>query len=220
MNIKREIRTILILLLFCVPVFFTCCLPAAASDYWSGPDTSYNEQGHYAAQSKEHDNKIQVKKWLVLFGTLSGFALLLLILFEVGGGGLLPDAVEDAIAKTCVIIIAITLCLFFYYLTSILLFIIIIPIGPAAVLYFYLKRKFNRVYRRRFAEPSSPDTWICRKCGMENSNLMKECENCSNPKDSRHEADKKQAWKCGNCGYLNSTKDKSCAKCGTRREGE
>ncbi len=202
-------------------MFCAYVLPAVAADYWSSGRDTYN--GQYkpsGADSAERESKIPVKKWLILFGTLSGFALLLLIVLEIGGGGLLPEAIENIIAKICVVIIAITLCLFFYYLTSIFVFLIMIPIAPAAAGYVHIKRKLKDTYKRKFGKASSPERWICRKCGFENNNLVTECEHCGESSSARQNSRPQETWKCDNCGYLNTADEKSCARCGTRKTGE
>ena len=43
----------------------------------------------------------------------------------------------------------------------------------------------NKYYMRTRRKPSTPDAWICRKCGNENSNLITECNKCKNKNPSQ-----------------------------------
>lgn len=197
-------------------------IPASvfSQGYYIDSDASHSQYESDPGKEIQHNGQLPVKKWLMLFGTLSGFALLLLIILEIGGGGLLPDGIEDIIAKICIGIIAVALWLYLYYISSKIIFIILIPITIAIILYVYLQRTIKRMYTKNFGKPSSPDNWICRKCGIENSKLLTECDNCNSVNKASTIKSSEDTWICSNCDYANLISDKSCSRCGTRREGE
>ena len=219
----KKIKSILIVLfafLVLASVYRVVTVIAYSQGHYADSDISHDRYKSSLEEDAQQENQLPIKKWLMLFGTLSGFALLLLIIFEIGGGGLLPDNIEDLIAKICVGIIAIALWLYLYYVSSKIIFILLIPITILFILYIYLKPIFKDLYNKNFGKPSSPDYWICRKCGMENSNLMTECDSCSSAKSPVAEVLFEEIWICGNCDYKNPIRDKSCSKCGTRKDGQ
>jgi len=193
---------------------------AYSQGHYTDSDTSHDRYRSSLEEGAQQENQLPIKKWLMLFGTLSGFALLLLIIFEIGGGGLLPDHIEDLIAKICVGIIAIALWLYLYYVSSKIIFILLIPITILSILYIYLKPVFKDMYTKNFGKPSSSDYWICRKCGIENSNLLTECDSCSSAKSPDAEVLFEEIWVCDNCDYKNPINDKSCSRCGRRKDGQ
>ena len=83
-----------------------------------------------------------------------------------------------------------------------------------------MQRIFKRIYTKNFGKPSSPDNWICRKCGTENSKLLTECSNCSSINKASAIKPSEDTWLCNNCDYKNPVSDKSCARCGMRKEGK
>lgn len=215
----KSILSVLFILLSLAPGYIV--IPAAifSQGHYIDSGISHNQYGPNVEQEARQKEQLPIKKWLMLFGTLSGFALLLLIIFEIGGGGLLPDSVEDIIAKICAGIISIALLLYLYYISSKIIFIILIPIAIVIILYIYMKRIIKRAYKKSFGKPSSPDNWICRKCGTENSKLLTECDNCNHANKASTIKSSGDTWICGNCDYANLISDKSCAKCGMRKEG-
>jgi len=160
-----------------------------------------------------------IRKWLMLFGSLAGLALLFLLIFEIGGGGLFPDDIENIITKVCIGVIAIALWLFLYYISSKAIFLIFIPLTIVSIIYMYMHNFFRSIYIKRFGKPTSSDSWICRNCGSENSNLLIECSMCNTKKSPEKTVTQKETWTCTNCNYENSADDKSCRRCGMRREG-
>jgi len=210
----------LFLLVTLVSALFLTPAPLYAQGHYRDTNRSYSQYQLAPEEAGPQRGQLPIKKWLMLFGTLSGFALLLLIIFEIGGGGLLPDTLEDMIAKVCACIIAITLWLYLYYLSSKIVFIILIPITITLILFIYLRPIFKRLYRKSFGQPSSPAYWVCRKCGTENSKLLTECDNCHTLKKADRAEPVGDTWICSNCDYKNQKNDKNCGRCGTRREGE
>ncbi len=215
-----SIFTVLFAFLVLAPGNIVTPVTAFSQDNYLDSRASYQQHRSDYEESAQQERQLPIKKWLMLFGTLSGFALLLLIIFEIGGGGLLPDHIEDLIAKVCAGIIAIALCLYLYYVSSSIIFILLIPITILFILYIYLKPIFKDMYAKKFGKPSSPDYWICRKCGIENSNLLTECDNCNSAKTPNADVLFEKIWICDNCNYKNPVNDKSCGRCGTRKQGE
>lgn len=184
---KGIIPAALFIVLFLALSYAVSPSEAAPRDYYLQFDKSAAQNNTAGGEESPDHSKPSVKKWLILFGTLAGFALTLLLLLELGGGGLLPDAVEDAIAKICIGIIAIALWLFLYYISSKIIFLVLIPITLCLIVYIYLHRIFKRMYTKKFGKPSSPDSWICRECGTENNNLLTECHSCGKRNPSEPE---------------------------------
>jgi len=216
----KSILLILSILLSLAPGYIL--IPAVIFSQGHNIDSgiSHNQYGPDTEEEVQQKEQLPVKKWLMLFGTLSGFALLLLIIFEIGGGGLLPDNIEDIIAKICAGVISVALLLYLYYISSKIIFIILIPVAIIIILYIYMQRVIKRIYAKNFGKPSSPDSWICRKCGTENSKLLTECDNCNSINKAGRIKPSEDTWACNNCDYANPISDKSCARCGMRKEGE
>jgi ribosomal protein L40E len=216
----KSIFLVLSVLLALAPGYIV--IPAAifSQGHYIDSGISHDQYGPNTEEEFQQKEQLPIKKWLMLFGTLSGFALLLLIIFEIGGGGLLPDEIENIIAKICAGIISIALLLYLYYISSKIIFIILIPITVVIILYIYMQRVIKRIYKRNFGKPSSPDNWICRKCGTENSKLLTECDNCNSANKISIIKPSEDTWICANCDYANPISDKSCARCGMRKEGE
>ncbi len=219
----KKIKSILLILsiLLCLAPGYIV-IPAVVFSQVHNIDSgiSHNQYESDAKEEAWQRDQLPIKKWLMLFGTLSGFALLLLIIFEIGGGGLLPDGIEDIIAKICAGIISVALLLYLYYISSKIIFIILIPLAIIIILYMYMQRVIKRMYVKKFGKPSSPNNWICRKCGTENSKLLTECDNCNSINRASTIKPSGDTWVCSNCDYTNPVSDKSCARCGMRKEGE
>jgi ribosomal protein L40E len=194
-----------------------------AISYTIIPQSAYAQTGVFHSRQSSSEGALRQaaptnKTWLILLGTLAGFALLFLLVLEIGGGGLFPPNVEDMAAKICVGIIAMALCLYAYYMTENILFIILIPFIIAAISFMYFKKTIKKIYMKNFAQASGPNSWICRKCGAENSIIINECYNCNNNRFNTGEAPAENGWICENCKNINSAENKSCEKCGMRRE--
>ena len=107
----KSIFLVLSVLLALAPGYIV--IPAAifSQGHYIDSGISHDQYGPDTEEEFQQKEQLPIKKWLMLFGTLSGFALLLLIIFEIGGGGLLPDEIENIIAKICAGIISIALLL-------------------------------------------------------------------------------------------------------------
>jgi len=187
------------------------------------PSDVYPQTGFYNSQQDSNEAAFRQgaptnKTWLILIGTMAGFALMFLLVLEIGGGGLLPYKIEDLVAKFCVGIIAAALCLYAYYMTENVIFIILIPFAIGAILFAYFKRAIKKVYMKKLGQPSAPNLWICRKCGAENSIIINECHSCNSPRFERVQTPIGSGWICNNCKNKNNMDDKSCGKCGTRKD--
>ena len=187
------------------------------------PASVYSQTGSFHAQQASGETGLirqgppTNKTWLILIGTLAGFALMFLLVLEIGGGGLLPYKIEDLAAKFCIGIIAAALCLYAYYMTQNITFIILIPFAIGAILFVYFKRAIKKVYMKKLGQPSAPNLWICRKCGTENSIIINECNSCNSPKVEHVQTPGESGWICNNCKNKNSINDKTCRKCGMRK---
>ncbi|NQT90905.1 MAG: hypothetical protein HQ558_06600 [Candidatus Omnitrophica bacterium] len=159
--------------------------------------------------------------YLQIFSILSGPALIFLLLNGISGGGFLPYDIENALVKMCAAIICITVFWWLHYITSSIIFVILIFLAITVTAYTFLRQALKKIYMKKFAKPTSPDIWICKKCGAENSTFIKECNECGrrNP-DETEDASGDNMWRCDNCGYESPVGRKSCGRCGHRREGE
>jgi ribosomal protein L40E len=187
------------------------------------PSSAYPRTGFFRPAENLKDAGLRQgaptnKTWLILIGTMAGFALMFLLVLEIGGGGLLPYKIEDLAAKFCVGVIATALCLYAYYMTQRVIFIILIPFAIMAIIFVYLKRAIKKVYMRKLGRPSDSSVWICRRCGTENSVIIKECHRCYSPRIEPARGPVKGEWLCGNCKNKNSLDDKSCRYCGAQRD--
>jgi ribosomal protein L40E len=203
--------------LFIIPI-----LIIIAISYTIIPQSAYAQTGVFRPQQSPSEGALRQgpptnKTWLILIGTLAGFALMFLLVLEIGGGGLLPHKIEDFIAKVCIGIIAAALCLYAYYMTQNILFIVLIPFVAAGVMFIYFKRIIKKEYMKKFGQPSQPNLWVCRKCGAENSLIINECHNCQSPRIEQVQQAMESGWICENCKNKNKQDDKSCSRCGVRR---
>jgi ribosomal protein L40E len=186
------------------------------------PQSACAQTGFFPGQQTSEDTAFRQgpptnKTWLILIGTLAGFALMFLLVLEIGGGGLLPHKIEDFIAKFCIGIIAAALCLYAYYMSQNILFIILIPFVVAGVMFVYFKKIIKKEYMKKFGQPSQSNLWVCRKCGAENSRLINECHGCQSPRFEKSQQAIESGWICENCKNKNNQDDKSCSRCGVRR---
>jgi ribosomal protein L40E len=193
-----------------------------AISYMIIPPIAYSQTGYFQSQEGPSEQSFRGgvptnKTWLILIGTLAGFALMFLLILEIGGGGLLPYKIEDLIAKICIGIIAIALCLYAYYMTQNILFLVLIPFVAGGVMFAYFRKIFNKAYMKKFGKPSEPNLWICRKCGAENSIIINECHNCNSPRVEQQNMPVGHEWICENCKNMNKSDAKSCSVCGVRR---
>ena len=187
------------------------------------PSNVYSQTGFFQSVETSKETGLRQgpptnKTWLIFIGTLAGFALMFLLVLEIGGGGLLPHKIEDLAAKFCVGIIAAALCLYAYYMTQNVIFIILIPFAIGVILFVYFKRAIKKVYMKKLGQPSAPNLWICRKCGAENSIIINECDSCNSPRAEHEKTPVGAGWICDNCKNNNSVDDKSCRKCGMRKD--
>lgn len=186
------------------------------------PQSAYPQTGFFPSSERSSEQALRQgpptnKTWLILIGTLAGFALMFLLVLEIGGGGLLPYKIEDFVAKFCIGIIAAALCLYAYYMSGNILFILLIPFVVGAVMFAYFKRVIKKEYMKKFGQPSQPNLWVCRKCGAENSLIINECHNCQSPRIEQAQQAIESGWVCENCKNKNNQDDKSCRRCGVRR---
>jgi ribosomal protein L40E len=204
--------------LLVLSVFFIIAIICIAAPSNVNAQTGFFHPEEAAQETGFRQGAPTNKTWLILIGTLAGFALMFLLVLEIGGGGLFPHKLEDFVAKFCIGIIATALCLYAYYMTENILFIVLIPFAIAAIMFVYFKKAIKRVYMKKLGQPSAPNLWICRKCGAENSMIINECHSCNSIRAEHVEQPAKNVWQCENCKYENTVDDKSCRRCGMRRK--
>jgi hypothetical protein len=61
-------------------------------------------------------------------------------------------------------------------------FLTAMPAAAVPFLYWGARGLLTKIYRRRWARPSSPELWICRACGSENLRIHLECAGCRAPR--------------------------------------
>ncbi len=203
--------------LLVLSVFFIIAIICIAAPSSVNPQTGFFHPEEIAEETGFRQGAPTNKTWLILIGTLAGFALMFLLVLEIGGGGLLPYKIEDFAAKFCTGIIASALCLYAYYMSQNILFILLIPFVAGGVMFAYFKRVIKKEYMKKLGQPSAPNLWICRKCGSENSIIINECHNCLSPRIATPQESIKSGWICENCKNKNGQDDKSCNVCGVRR---
>ena len=118
---------------------------------------------------------------LTFLSFFAGGTLLLLVLVALSGGAL-PQKIESIIFNTALGIIITTILLWLYRWTSHIIFLILIPVTICAIIYTYVHQMLKNYYKRKFGKPSSPDMWLCRKCGTENENINLYCTECDSRK--------------------------------------
>ena len=118
---------------------------------------------------------------LTFLSFFAGGTLLLLVLVALSGGAL-PQKIESIIFNTALGIIITTILLWLYRWTSHIIFLILIPVTICAIIYTYVHQMLKNYYKRKYGKPSTPDVWLCRKCGAENENINLYCTECDSSK--------------------------------------
>jgi ribosomal protein L40E len=207
-------KYLLLILCVCTVLAIGCITVTASAD----SQTGYFSQQGTSAHTGFRQGPPTSRTWLILIGALAGFALLFLIVLEIGGGGLLPYRLENFIAKFCIGIIITALCLYGYYMSESIVFIILLPFAIGILFFVNIKKAVMRVYMKNLGQPSASNLWICRKCGTENSVIINECHNCHSPRIETKQKSAEEFWTCENCKNTNSLRDRSCRKCGNIRQ--
>ena len=118
---------------------------------------------------------------LTFLSFFAGGTLLLMVLIAISGGAL-PQRIESIIFNTALGIFITTILLWLYRWTSHIIFLILIPVTVCAIIYTYVHQMLKNYYKRKFGKPSTPDMWLCRKCGRENENINLYCTECDSSK--------------------------------------
>jgi hypothetical protein len=115
---------------------------------------------------------------LYALSSVAGIAILFLFFHAIFGGGVLSDEVEDFLVRMALSVLILTGIGFLYHWKRSPALLGLTPLALIPVLWLFFGKKIKRGYAKRFSRPSSPDLWVCRKCGEENHAIRTECVGC------------------------------------------
>ena len=138
------------------------------------------QDGYYLRQRKAPEITpitLVIIKWLPVLFFLCILSLPAVLFLSIGD--LSDYLIARIINRICISIIASTVMAYLCFKTSSTAFLAAIPFIIILSISSVFYDKVKGLYIRQYGKPSSPDVWICKKCGEENSNISLECFNCA-----------------------------------------
>jgi len=126
------------------------------------------------------------KVWLFVFASLAAPAFLYLILMGISGGGgspLFSEEVEAFLTRLSIGVLFTTFLLFMHYMIQKRIFLLLIVVVWAIIVWSVIYKRLKTAYMKKYGKASSPDVWVCRKCGKENLNIDMECWKCTSRRE-------------------------------------
>jgi ribosomal protein L40E len=119
---------------------------------------------------------------IITVGASLGIMYLILRLLPTPLESFIPEKAINFLTAVAFLFVILYVLGFLTFLTGNKLFTDLRVFAFLVFLGLVLVKPVASFWKRRFAKPSSPEYWVCKKCGTENLKVMLECRKCSAPK--------------------------------------